>query len=753
MKSRTDAPPFGSKPSRLSRIFIVIGLAAVLLFVSGTVFWYNGFGFPSDAALIVSRQTDDCLLLSWPAVEEAESYHVQVSSPDGEIYQGDVQNPGCSVPAASGKLSIRIQPVRKSGRGAARKWVIHSTESVPWPTLSSFQACVDEDAGGIQFHWNGTEGEVFILYQEKDGLYYAADQTTAETYDLPVGESGEIPLPSYQENLLFAGGYAVRDGNILYCSALSQPVSFQRSDFLGTEIKLRAAAESENIYTFQWNEARGNGYFLQYCTDLKTEWSTLATVEPAEEPSCRIKLASGTNYRLRVVGIGEASPTDASGWLSQSSELSLTTEPSVLFATVWLIQDLDIYQDTDRQEIIGTAAAATAYCVLEESDGLFQIRTPDGYGYIDSGYCLINLPDYLGELCAYNITNSYDSLYMVHGYEIPDITGTVITGYEYVQTAQETYLVPLLYPSAKKLAAAAQNTLKDGYRLKIYDAYRPRQASTEIYQITQRHLEDPIPDTTYNGIPMDDLPAGIPLLSELETSSKTAPAQEFSQNRPETSLATENTQAASSSPETAISAIPGSSASPTQAPESVPAAGPEEPIVSATEDASAEETSPEIQDQPDLYLTYSILMTNGGYRLGSFLAMNGSTHNLGIAMDLTLERADTREELKMQTAIHDLSHYAVLRNNNDAANQLADYMLDAGFSPLSTEWWHFQDDATRDALSLTTYQEQGISLEGWHKDLTGWYYCQQNGDRIRSQTVTLHGQSYTFDREGYVMEG
>lgn len=721
----------------------------MLLFVSGIVLWYNGFGFPSDAALIVSRQADDSLLLSWPAVEEAESYHVQVSSPDGEIYEGKVQNTGCSLPAVSGKISIRIQPIRKNGMGAARKWVIHSVESVQWPTLSNFHAFVEDDAGGIQFHWNGTEGEVFVLYQEKDGLYYVADQIAAETYYLPVGGSEEIPLPSYQENLLFAGGYAVKDGNILYCSALSQPVSFQRSDFLGTEIKLRAAAEGENIYTFQWNEAKGNGYLLQYCTDLKAEWSNLATIEPAEEPSCRIKLASGTNYRLRVVGIGEESSADASNWPSQSSELSLATDPSVLFATVWPIHDLDIYQDTDRQKIIGTAAAVTAYCVLEESDGLFQIRTPDGYGYIDSSYCLINLPDYLGELCAYNITNSYNSLYMVHGYEIPEITGTVITGYEYVQTSKETYLVPLLYPSAKKLAAAAQNTLKDGYRLKIYDAYRPRQASTEIYRITQSHLEDPIPDTTYSGIPMDDLPTGIPLLSELETVSETAPTQEFSQNRLETSLATENTLAEISSPETAM---PSSSAPSTQAPECVPAAEPEEPVVSATEDASVEETSPEIQDQPDRYLTYYILMTNGGYRLGSFLAMNGSTHNLGIAMDLTLERVDTREELSMQTAIHDLSHYAVLRNNNDAANQLADYMLDAGFSPLSTEWWHFQDDDTRDALYLTTYQEQGISLEGWHKDLSGWYYCQQNGNRIRNQTVTLHDQSYTFDHEGYVME-
>ena len=58
----------------------------------------------------------------------------------------------------------------------------------------------------------------------------------------------------------------------------------------------------------------------------------------------------------------------------------------------------------------------------------------------------------------------------------------------------------------------------------------------------------------------------------------------------------------------------------------------------------------------------------------------------------------------MQTAIHDLSHYAVVENNNDNANLLAGYMMEAGFGPLSTEWWHFQDDDTRGTLSLTIYQ-------------------------------------------------
>ena len=73
----------------------------------------------------------------------------------------------------------------------------------------------------------------------------------------------------------------------------------------------------------------------------------------------------------------------------------------------------------------------------------------------------------------------------------------------------------------------------------------------------------------------------------------------------------------------------------------------------------------------------------------------------------------------------------VLTRNNDSADLLADYMLGAGFDPLTSEWWHFQDDATRDALGLSVYQEKGVSPEGWRWDAEGWYYRQADGTAVR----------------------
>jgi D-alanyl-D-alanine dipeptidase len=98
-------------------------------------------------------------------------------------------------------------------------------------------------------------------------------------------------------------------------------------------------------------------------------------------------------------------------------------------------------------------------------------------------------------MLQYNITNSYDSIYMVHGNAIPDITGTVVVGYDGVMVSEGNYLVPLLYPTAKKLATAAANTNQDGYHLKIYDSFRPYVTTRYIYDTTSAILYNKIPGT------------------------------------------------------------------------------------------------------------------------------------------------------------------------------------------------------------------------------------------------------------------
>lgn len=75
--------------------------------------------------------------------------------------------------------------------------------------------------------------------------------------------------------------------------------------------------------------------------------------------------------------------------------------------------------------------------------------------------------------------------------------------------------------------------------------------------------------------------------------------------------------------------------------------------------------------------------------------VNGSRHNRGAAVDVTLVDFNTKKELEMPTAFDDFSAKAArdyfgnspqVKRNSDL---LAFKMQKYGFIPLITEWWHF----------------------------------------------------------------
>ena len=144
------------------------------------------------------------------------------------------------------------------------------------------------------------------------------------------------------------------------------------------------------------------------------------------------------------------------------------------------------------------------------------------------------------------------------------------------------------------------------------------------------------------------------------------------------------------------------------------------------------------------------MCNDGAYNLGNFLASAGSMHNLGIAMDLTLERLDTGEELSAQTQMHDLSWYSAMCRNTDNANLLDRYMKAAGFGSIGSEWWHFQDNDARAAFSPPTLWA-GVSVEGWKADGAGWRYRRADGGFLTETTAAVGGAEYRFDADGYLV--
>ena len=75
-------------------------------------------------------------------------------------------------------------------------------------------------------------------------------------------------------------------------------------------------------------------------------------------------------------------------------------------------------------------------------------------------------------------------------------------------------------------------------------------------------------------------------------------------------------------------------------------------------------------------------------------------------------------------------------------------MKDAGFGGLTSEWWHFQDNDTRDALSLNIYMYNGVSAEGWVADDTGWRYRRADGSFVTG-SAEIGGVSCDFGEDGY----
>ena len=65
--------------------------------------------------------------------------------------------------------------------------------------------------------------------------------------------------------------------------------------------------------------------------------------------------------------------------------------------------------------------------------------------------------------------------------------------------------MPLLYPTAQKLRNAAVEAELRGYKLKIYDSFRPQSATDSIYWKTNSILGRSIPNETYSGKKVNDL--------------------------------------------------------------------------------------------------------------------------------------------------------------------------------------------------------------------------------------------------------
>ena len=678
-------------------VLVLLAAAAFLLLLRPYMQAQNSLN--EDMVLTIRENEDGSMSLSWPEADNADCYFLEVRRPytgqeleqlrsqakKGEdvltyelLWAESFSGTECILPKDLPDDEVLTIWMNS---GAIYKWPLMkekmrlSTNAVErYTELELPEACdvniePDPETKTAHISWTAHKGDVSNIYVNEGGswrkLGYVEQKSDEGNILLTFGEGKDLPLPQYGDTLTFAVDvYRQGTGLELYGSR-SDTMSLVRSDLLGTVLEMDCTDEWNNVYTLTWNETKGDYYELQVLNSVSGQWDTLKRIDCADELSYNTgHLEPFKDYTFRITAKGGETLPD-SEFSATPSEVELKTRESAIFCTVWPLMELEVYSAVDRAEVIGTVPQAAAYCVIDEKEGLFKIRYGDGEGYIDSNFCLINLPEYIGELCAYNITNSYSAIYMIHEFEIPKVTDTVVSGYEHIQLKDENFMMPLLYPVAQRLITAAETALSEGYRLKIYDAYRPNMATKSIYNLTLSIVDNTLPEAPFNEeVKLEDLD---------------------------------------------LSAEPGE-------------------------------------------LTYRNLLEKGSWNLGNFLATSGSYHNMGIALDLTLEKPGLGEDLEMQSSMHDLSWYSVISANNYEANILSRIMRGAGFGGLTSEWWHFQDNEVRDDLQLKTFMWNGVTPECWMLDDTGWRYRLKDGSYFTNITREISGVSYTFDESGYLVE-
>ena len=651
--------------------FAMLALAAViavLVIQSGDPYQQARSTMDPKGKLQLQDQENGYVQLSWPEGKNADSYLVEVFHADTQepIHTAYAEGkPICSVPQLpqNQKVTIRINSigvyVDEEGEGMRIGDVpLEVTGIFNRPSVSDLEWSLDPETHSLTFQFKlPTKAECILFQQDENGTRTQMDSFSQESRTIVFGPNGECPLPENDEVKTFALGAVVRETRYTYYGLVTNTLSVEREHLLGNTMLLSCRNEGQNVYTLTWSDVQADNYCLQQLTADQVGWVTLCTIPGDEHRSFTTQvLQRYSDYQFRVVAYYGDTMTE-SAYAAEPAKLGLTTGSTAIYSTVWPLRELSVYQDPQKSAVIGTAAGAQAFCVLDVENGLFKVRFGDGYGYIDSNYCMINLTEFMGGLCHYDITNSYSSIFTVHDYDLPGVTGYTVEGYENVCLYANDYLVPLLYPVAQKLEQAAHSAQKLGYRLKIYDAFRPVKATHSLYNLAAAASGRKLPAFTYDG-------------SEGKFGG----------------------------------------------------------------------------------LTYLQLMTNrGSYSMTAFLARGLSRHNQGIAVDLTLESLETGEEIPMQTAMHDLSYFSVTRRNTEAANTLRGIMTDAGFATLATEWWHFQDDVSLNALGIDAGLDRGVSAACWMWDGQGWLYRCADGTYYTDRTVTIEGKSYSFDRDGHVI--
>jgi len=717
---------------------------------------------------IGDEQLELCLVgntmnISWEdteAVDFIRLYRVDKDT-DRTVVIGEYKDNSAVIEGVTSgeELNLKFEPVRIRRFGSyefetksRRKSVTIYPTELTVPNLSDEVNAEDKT---VKVSWQMDDGCVCELYNV-NGFDGQEELLSSEDYStvLTVGdEEADLEMPLRDEPIKIIARTYKQEANCKQYSVYGDVLEINRVELLPDSVSIATGINLGGNYSFTWQEAKPDTYeFMQY--DEETDrWETLKTCGADDDLSYAVDwLPSEKSVYYKILAYFKNPKDESEEGYIESPVLQIRTNRSPLYCTIWPVMDLDVYADADSDETVGKVKGGETLCVMDDKNGRFKVRTDSGYGYIDENYVLIDLPEYLGDLCKYDITNSYSSIFKTQDYPIPGLTGTVIPGFEDICLSKDEgeFVVPYLYPCAEKLAIAAEAASTDDYIFRIYEAYRPHEATRYMYDTTEALLAAQVPILDEEGNE-----ASIPVKVDEQNDNSEENAEYNAYMEQLNSAIAAQATAEGFDITTDVGMLRMAQLYPTiklqiQA---------QRILLEQGIDPASAPGGVLLADMISKQPTYESAMTNGGsLKLSAFLAKTISAHNRGIALDMTLqkragegeaENGEDGEIVEMQSPMHDLSFRSITSKNNENAELLKKYMTEAGFNGLSSEWWHFQDDETRNKLNLGVYLENGVSLEGWKNNNVGWRYQLNNGDYYRNTTEVIDGVSYTFNERGY----
>ena len=461
------------------------------------------------------------LTIEWQKPDNVESVNVYVYSDDERKELGNITDNSVTIDGVQlGKpLTIEYEIIQKRKLfGLFDLSIFHNTmeetinpvEMIPPEHTTELETGLDSQSLKVKWPIEG-EGDIHLFYLRNTGEWEPVEIDKMGRKTFIIGE--DIDFPGPDQPISFRARTSKKIDDIEFYSAYSTAVEVKRADLMPKDIILDCKRDEEGKYIFTFNESVKNIYEIQQRGPGTSGYETLETFKvdgTIKENTFSYSvdwLPSGTELSFRVIAYNEDEPDKK----IKSDEKKVVGETTSDYCTIWPVANLKVYDTADSSNKIANVDVGECYSVVEESNGRFKILLKNGqYGYVDTRYCMINLAEFLGNMCIYDIRNSFESDITIHDNPVPELTGKTVPGYEKIKIDAQSsqFVVPYLYPSACKLADVAAKVAKDGYILKIYDAFIPKEGTVYINERIAESLDleidgndnEDISATTYGNV-------------------------------------------------------------------------------------------------------------------------------------------------------------------------------------------------------------------------------------------------------------